>query len=307
MEEKEKKENFFNGFDDDILTDEDFEEEGAEGDKGEGKTDNPADKTDGTEGKTAEDKTDEGSVKTDEGKSDEDKKADEAKKKAEEAEKNAKFAEMRRKQEAEAKAKKEREAELERAKREAATKAELGVLKENPYTGEKIEDESDLEIYKIQKSLEDEGKDPVKDLPKKLAQIQREKAAEAKKVADSRAEVEAKAKEKATKEVNELRTAYPDLNTAELAKDPLWLEVSGDKLDRLTLKEIYEFYYLPKKNQSKQTKTDDTKVDEENGKKVTKVPSSNSNGGKTSPKNYLEMTDEEYLKAEKADNEDFFN
>lgn len=307
----DKDEKFFNGFDDDIITGEDIEEgEGAEGGaNNKGGTDNPTNeegKAKETGAKASTAKSEEGSVKTEEGQGD-DEAAKEAAKKAEEAEKNAKFAEERRKREAEAKAKKEREEEMERVRKEATVKAELGSIKTNPYTNEPIVDEEDLKVYKIQKELEDAGKDPVKDLPKKLAEIERSKADEAKKIADAKKVEDDKLKEKAKNEVADFRKDYPDINTAELAKDPIWNEIYDP---RLTIKENYEWKYLKAKESAGKKKEEDTNPNnenvEENGKKISKVPSAGSNGGKTTPKNYLEMSDEEYLEGEKKDSEDFF-
>lgn len=322
MEEKEKKE-FFNGFDDDILDPKDFEDDEEGTDDGEGNHDDKGD--DKSKSGKPDDKSNpkqegaEGSVKTDSAEGDGGEgdngglNTDDEAKKAE-AEKNAKFAEMRRKREAEEKAAKE---EAERLAREAKIKeaakleAELGVIKTNPYTEKPITDEEDLRIYKIQKDIADRGGDPMADLPSELAKIERERNAKAKASAEEEAKKSQAIQEKAAKEVNELREKYPNLNTADLAKDPVWLQVSDGKTGRLTLTEIYEYLYVPAKekaeaegNNKPNGEPDKTQIDA-NGKKITKVPSSNSNGGKTS-KGYLEMSDEEYLKQEADNSTDFF-
>lgn len=298
----DKKEDFFNGFDDDILDDDfvDDEEEDEESDESE---DTGSDDT----GKEADEKEDSPSdeKKADDVKSEEkdsDEAAKEAEKKAKEAEKNAKFAEQRRKAEAEAKAKKDREAE-ERIRKDATLKAELGAYKVNTYTNEPIIDETDLNIFKVQKQLDEEGKDPIQDLPKRMAELEREAIAKEKAKEEERRKEQEKYNEQAKAEVSELREAYPELDVAKLRNDPLWVEAFEKDGGRLTLKEIYEFKYLPKMSAGKkaEVKTDDT-----NSKKLTKTPSSQSNGG-NSNKSYLEMSDEEYLAAEKKErNDDFF-
>lgn len=217
--------------------------------------------------------------------------------KEKEAKKNAQFAEMRRQKEAKEKAEKEEAERIAREQKirdEATLKAELGILKKNPYTEEPIVDEDDLFIYKLQKELDDEGKDPVTDLPKKIAEYNRN----AKKVAEQKANAEAKAKsdidQKIANEVNELRNKYPDVNTAELAKDPLFREILDGKVGRWSQLEIYE-YYLVKKAEAEKNKADkDNKtIIEENGKKITKTPSSSASGRHT-PKSVESMTEEEF-------------
>lgn len=305
------KKDFFNGFDDDIVDDEDVidDEEDENGEEDEVDTDKGSDDTDKGEAEdsdTDSDDAEEEDVNSDGKKAEESETAKEAEKKAKEAEKNAKFAEMRRKEEAEAKAKKEKEAEIKRIKEEAKLEAELGAYKVNPYTEEPIKDENDLRIFKIQKQIEEEGGDPINDLGKKIAQIERERLESEKIAAEERRKEQEKLDAQAKAEVKELKDAYPELDVPSLSRDPLWVEAFNKDGGRLTLKEIYEYKYLPKKEQVLKAK-ESSKEDNANSKKLTKTLSSQSNGGKTSPKNYLEMSDEEYLAAErKENNEDFF-
>lgn len=302
---EDKKVEFFNGFDDDILSPEDFEEEDEKSKEEESKTDEKEKDTKTEEESSS--KTEKTETEDEKSKDDEKSAEEEAKAKAE-AEKNARFAEMRRQKEAKEKAdkaEKERLAREAKIKEEAKVEAELGVIKTNPYTDKPIVDESDLKIYKMQKQLEEEGRDPVADLPSKLAEMERESNARTKAEADRVAKEQKELAEQAKREAEELREKHPELNTRELANDPIWKEVSKDKLGRWSMNEIYELLYLPKKNsKANENKSDEEEVDE-HGKKVTKVPSSKSNGGKTS-KGYLDMTDEEYLAHEKEENKDFF-
>ena len=305
--EDNKKVEFFNGFDDDILSPEDFTEEEEEKEETEaGKTEEENSKTEtSTSTETEEGKTEKGKEESEKGKTESEESDEEAKAKAEAAEKNAKFAEMRRQKEAKEKAEKERLAREAKIKEDAKVEAELGVITTNPYTDKPIKDESDLKIYKMQKQLEAEGRDPVADLPSKLAEMERESRAKEKAEADRKAQEEKELVEQAKREADELREKHPTLNTRELANDPLWQEVSKPYLGRLSMNEIYELVYLPKKDNAKAKENEKTEEVDEHGKKVTKVPSSKSNGGKTS-KGYLDMSDEEYLAQEKENNKDFF-
>ena len=222
----------------------------------------------------------------------------------------------RREREAREKAEKERLARQEQLKKEAATKAELDLVKTNPYTEKPITDEYDIEVYKLQKKLEAEGKDPIKDLPEALALRDRELAqARAKELKDKEV-VDKQLKE----EIAELRKKYPKVNTKELGDDPLFLEItsvpfcrgtadeiSEEKEGRWTVTEIYE-EYLKRKGTSTTTTTTTTTTEEEANKgvkKVTKTPSSNPQGNPLKD-NPMEMSDEEFIKSEKDKSGDFF-
>ena len=220
--------------------------------------------------------------------------------------KNARFAEMRRKKETEEKAKREaEEKEKERKIRDDATlKAKLDVLKTNPYTEEPILDEEDLKIYEIQKELDEEGKDPINDLPKRLAEKNRKHVEEEKKSREEKENLEKKKTEKIRAEINELREKYPKVNTAELANDPLYQECLNGRAGRWTQVEIYELYLQKKDAAAAKAKADkQKKVVEENGSKISKTPSSKANAAVTS-KAVSDMSDEEFDKywAEKYGN-----
>lgn len=219
-----------------------------------------------------------------------------------EKEKRAEFARKRREKEAAEKAEKERLAREEQLKKEAATKAELDLVKTNPYTEKPITDEYDLEVYKIQKKLEAEGKDPIKDLPEALALRDRELALARQKEAKDKEVVDKQLKQ----EIADLRKKYPEVNTRELGDDPLFLEISEEKEGRWTMTEIYEEYLHRKESNNPTPKGDPN--DEESkkaAKKVTKQPSSNPQGNPTKD-NPMEMSDEEFIKAEAAKKGDFF-
>ena len=151
-------------------------------------------------------------------------------------EKNARFAEMRRRKEAEDKAKKEQQKREEQIKRDAKLEAELELFKKNTYTGKEIKDAIDLEIYKMQRELDEQGKDPNADLPEYMAKKQREKEAELKKVRDEND----KFQHQLAEEIAELRKAYPDVDTTKLADDELFNQIVDEKKGRWTVLEIYE-------------------------------------------------------------------
>lgn len=223
-------------------------------------------------------------------------KSDEELEKEKKAKKDSHYAELRRKKEAEEKARinAEREARENKIREEATLQAELGIMKRNPYTDEPIEDEEDLKIYKLQKELEEEGKDPITDLPKKIAENNRKvrKEAEAKKVQQETAQAEEQKRFDA--EYNELIKKYPEVNVDELAKDPVFLEVIKGKYGRWTQLEMYEAYLVAKaKVKDTESKDKIDKAVSEKSTKMSKTPSSSANGKATS-KSVLDMSAEEF-------------
>lgn len=291
VKEKEEQEKF-RGFDDDILDAEDFEEE----------TDKEEEQPVGEEGDNdADDNPDE------DDKGEESKQTDEEKAKKQSKEENARYAEARRQAEEKARLAKEQEAEKAKIKEQARIEAELGLIKKNPYTDAPIEDEEDLEIYKVQKAIEDAGGDPLNDLAKKLAEIARDKKRAEKERLDAEAKKKAEDDAYIANDIAELRKAYPDVNLAELARDIDYQEFIKGKIKRWTSTELYEGYLASKtKVAKKKAEDDEEEVISKSGKQITKVPSPQPQG-KLSTKNIDEMSDEEYLKNEKAKSVDFFS
>ena len=86
------------------------------------------------------------------------------------AEENSKYASIRRKAEEDAKRR------IEEAEAKAYEKGRLEAYKGkiNPYTNKPIVDSSDIEVYEMMYKLEQEGKDPINDLPNALSDRKRE-------------------------------------------------------------------------------------------------------------------------------------
>jgi hypothetical protein len=288
-------EEVFRGFDDDILYADDFEDEESKDET----EDDGKSKGEDLETKTEEDsKTDENSDEN--AKTQEELEAEEQRKKEEQHRRNEEFKAKRL-----AKEKKEREERERKIREEAETKGKLSLLKQNPYTHEKIEAEEDLKIYEIQKKLEEEGLNPVDDLPKRLAELNRKERLQKEQEEKAKSEQE----EKLKKDVEDFRKVYPNVNIEELANNDEYIKY-GEKdgrWKRWTMIEVYEGYLAEKERNSAKKKEAmaDEKADEVS-KKMTKVPSSKSNGGKATPDSYMDMTDEEYLKLQKENSGDFF-
>ena len=142
------------------------------------------------------------------------------------AEENSKFASIRRKAEEDAQ-KKIQEAESKAYER---GKLEAYKGKINPYTNKPITDNSDIEIYEMMYKLEQEGKDPINDLPNALSDRRRE---EQKALTEER-----ERNEKARKELEEFQGKYPDVNVQELLNDSFFNDYISGKSKNLT--ELYE-------------------------------------------------------------------
>ena len=286
-----KKEEF-NGFDDDIFSPEDFEDENETVEE-ESETDDKDEQVETQEEETQAVEDEEEQVKTPE-ETETEKQADTK------ADKNAYYAKLRREKEAKEKAQREKE-----IKEAAKLEAKLDLIKTNPYTNEAISDEEDLKIYELQKAIEEKGGDPITDLPKALAE-QNRKAAQAQKALD---EEKIANRKKLDAEVDELYAQYPEAFEF-VKKDQSLVELHSEKDGRWTLKECYEYLIAQQKAQGiVETKVENDKKKKEIvdkvAKKNTSVPSSKSNGGKNST-GYFDMTDEEYLRQEAEGNIDFF-
>ena len=126
-------------------------------------------------------------------------------------------------------------AEKRRAEKQRAEETELKVLKEyvgkNPYTNEPIETLRDVKVYKTMKKIEKNGGDPIQDYHK-YAGVEEQKAIDSEKAR----------KDNIKKDVEEFRTAYPDINLNELGKDKDFVSFSNKLIGKVSLKDIYDAY-----------------------------------------------------------------
>lgn len=190
---------------------------------------------------------------------------------------NARFAQERREREAQAKVKAEKEAR--EAERRAYVKGQVDTLKTNPYTGDPITDETDLEQYKVMKELDEKGDDPLKGFAKAWADRTRSEMSKREQAQAKKAE-EAK---QAQKEVDDLVAAYPGLDVPALVKDDAFQKFASGKYGRWTLTEIYETYKAKDGRQA------------ESKPRAKSSPSSMA-GGTSEPKSINDMTDDEFLR-----------
>lgn len=141
-------------------------------------------------------------------------------------EERAEFAKIRRK--AEEDARKKIESETKKAYEKGKLEAYKGKL--NPYTNKPITDLADIEMYEVMFQLEQEGKDPINDLPEKLSSKRREEA----RAIQERKEQE----EKTAKEIEEFQTKYPNVDLSELLKDSFFNDYIQGKSKSLV--ELYD-------------------------------------------------------------------
>ncbi len=265
-EEKKKKTPPTEVLDDDFDDDDEAEEEEEEEEEDEDLDDDDIEEEETDEDDDKEENHDDG----------EEKKGKQSK------EERARQAQARREREA-----KEREDREKRIRDEAYLKGKLEATKVNTFTEEPIEDEYDLFIFETQKELEKEGKDPIADLPKRLAEINRKNAKEA----NDKATEKQKLNEKIDKEFNEFRGKYPKINIPELLQDPDFKDYADGRLGKgdKSLTQLYEsFLNLKEKFSGKKAE------EEEDDGKAT--PPSPNGGRKTTKTSYSKMSEEEKIK-----------
>lgn len=100
----------------------------------------------------------------------------------------------------------------------------------NPYTGEKIQDEADVDEYLLMKKLEKEGKDPIEDYAAAVKGEKREKAEKA------------KAESKRVEELTEFADKYPNVDVSALLQDAKFGKFAGKRVQHESLADVYADY-----------------------------------------------------------------
>lgn len=158
---------------------------------------------------------------------------------------NKKFAEMRRSYEGKLKdAEKNAKKALDDAVKAKEVEMVKALHKSNPWTGEAIEDEYDVEEYLAMQALANEGKDPMTEYPKQLKANKRTAAQAAKEKADS----EAQKQSRAQAGLQEFSEKYPGVNVQELFADEDFIKFAMSALEVVSLTSVYEAY-LPIKTE----------------------------------------------------------
>lgn len=199
-------------------------------------------------------------------------------KKVQSSKENAKFKQMRLEQE-------------EKIKKDAYAKGQIDALGTNPYTGKPIRDQDDLETYKLQKELEDSGKDPIQDLAEAITSRNRETRAKADKEKQANDELQ----KRAQKDLEDFYAAgysKEDLDNflKELQTDE-WQDFFGDSIatGHMSPAKAYKAMQKIKGNISEEVKK------KEEAKKIATPPSPTSSS--KAPKGLDEMTLDELDKA----------
>lgn len=143
---------------------------------------------------------------------------------------NSKYAEARRK------AEKEAEIKIKEAYEKGKLDSYIGKL--NPYTNEEIKDIQDVEIYEMMYKLDQDGKNPIQDFSKAVADKRR--------VDYEKERKENEIKEKAKKDIDEFAKKYPDININKLLSDETFNDYMEGKTKPLV--DVYESYLRFKNN-----------------------------------------------------------
>ena len=275
-EEEKKKKNpptevLDDDFDDEDEVEEDEEEEEEAEEEEEDENLDDEDIDDGND--------DDGDEDEEESRDDDEEK--EKSKKKQSKEERARQAQARREREA-----KERKDREEQIRKEAFLKGKLEGNKVNTFTQKPIKDEYDLFIFETQQKLEAEGKDPIDDLPERLAEINRAKAKEEADEAKKKKDLD----EQINREFSEFREKYPGVDLRALLKDPDFEDYADGRLGKggKTLVQLYEaFNNFKKKFGGKKGEEEDT------GKKGAPSPNGGRNKKETS---YSKMSEEDKIK-----------
>ena len=197
-------------------------------------------------------------------------------------EENSRQAQLRRERE-----QKEKEEKL---KREAYVKGQLDSTKVNTFTNQEITDEYDLEIYKLQQKIKERGGDPIEDLPRELAKIEREKAQKL----SQEQELEKARNEKAKNDYKEIKEKYPRLDVNNLLQDPNFKAFSKKRIESESLLELYEDFKEFKKSIVNSYKLEqEEKRKKEESKDDNKAPGISSIVNNEKAKSYTELTEAE--------------
>lgn len=169
---------------------------------------------------------------------------------------NKKFAEMRRSYEGKLKdAQKSAEKALNDAVKAKEVEMVKALHKSNPWTGEAIEDEYDVEEFLAMQALADKGEDPTTAYPKQIKANKRSAAQTAKEKAEGEAQKQTRAQEG----LKEFREKYPDVNVQELFSDEDFLKFGKSALEVVSLSGVYEAY-LPIKTERERIKAENEKA-----------------------------------------------
>lgn len=142
---------------------------------------------------------------------------------------NAEFARERRK--------KETEARLAKIEKETKVKTIIETLDGvNPYTNEKMEDETDVEEYLTMREIEKSGKDPITDFSSYQKQKAKEEAEQQR--------VKKESEEWITNDAKDFKSKHPDANLDELLKDELFVSIAKPQAGKIPMTKIYEIYSL---------------------------------------------------------------
>ena len=108
-------------------------------------------------------------------------------------------------------------------------------LKVNPYTGEEMKDDYDLEVYQEMKSLDEKGLDPLKEFSKVVASKNRARQEEEK--------TKQREKEAIAKDVALFNKKYPNVDISKMSKeDTDFIDYASGKWGNRSVINIYEGY-----------------------------------------------------------------
>lgn len=157
----------------------------------------------------------------------------------------------------------------------------------NPYTGEAINDELDVEEYLVMREIEKGGGDPIADYAKTMKRKRKEQL------------TAEESQGKVTRSLEEFREAHPDVDVRKLLKDERFVRFAGSRVNGgEDLNRVYDDYIsFTAEAQAKAEKKAEIKA-KNNQAKAKASPGSLTGGGGEAPKvTYENMSDEAFERA----------
>jgi len=164
----------------------------------------------------------------------------------------------------------------------------------NRFTNEPIEDEDDVEEYKIMLQLEKEGKDPIEDYPKYIKEQRRKERLEEQKKLDEQRSLN----EKMEQEKIEFDKLYGDGALEKAFSDEEFIKFAKDMIDEgTTPRTAYKYFLNYKKekeniNNEIEAKAQDLAIEKDARRQASS--GSLSGGNMSRPKTINELSDEEF-------------
>ena len=158
----------------------------------------------------------------------------------------------------------------------------------NPYTGEEMTDDHDIEEYFVMRELEKQGKDPVYDYRQTMKEKQK---------ADAKAKSD---RDKTAQEIADFAQAFPDVDLDSLFKDERFLKFAGKRVEREGLMDVYADFVSFTDSINTEAKKEAQVKEQAKIARAKASPGSLTGDGTAATQSYANMSDEAFERKLKA-------